>query len=119
MGTFRTTVTVDDPDGDKSEEVMALFDTGAIHSMLPVDLLRRLNIIPVTERRLTFANGESQMMPVGLVRIGIYGVSWPCPLIFSTRDEYLLGATTLDIFDLMVDPVEQQLTPRDFLAHPL
>ena len=119
MGTFRTTITVGNPNGEESEQIAALVDTGAAHSMFPADLLRRLNIVPVTERRLTFANGESQMMPIGLVRIEINGESWPCPVIFGTQNEYLLGATTLEIFDLLVDPVEQQLTPREFLARPL
>ena len=45
---------------------MALVDTGAVHSMLPADLMPRLNIEPVTTRRITFSNGESQMLPVGL-----------------------------------------------------
>jgi clan AA aspartic protease len=119
MGNFRTKITVGNPDGEESEEVAALVDTGAAHSMFATDLLRRLNIVPVTERRLTFANGESQMMPIGLVQIGINGESWPCPVLFSTQDEYLLGATTLEIFDLVVDPVGQQLAPREFLARPL
>jgi clan AA aspartic protease len=119
MGTFRTTITVSNPDGDESEEVMALVDTGAVHTMLPADLMQRLNIEPVTTRRLTFANGESQMLPVGLARIGINGERWPCPVIFSTQDEFLLGATTLEIFDLVVDPVEEVLTRRDYLARPL
>lgn len=44
------------------------------------------------------------MMPVGLVHVGINSESWPCPVIFSTQEECLLGATTLEVFDLVVDP---------------
>ena len=35
MGTFRTTITVGNPDGGEPEKVAALVDTGAAHSMMP------------------------------------------------------------------------------------
>ena len=35
----------------------------------------------------------------------------PCPVIFGREGRYLLGAATLENFDLAVDPVNQKLTP--------
>ena len=119
MGTFRATITIGNPQGGEPEEVTALVDTGAVHSMMPAVLMERLHIEPSVQRRLTFADGRSQRLPVGLATIGINGERWPCPVIFGTQDEYLLGATTLDIFDLVVDPLGKALTHRDYLARPL
>ena len=39
------------------------------------------------------------------------GEVMPCPVIFGREGRYLLGATTLENFDLAVDPVNQRLTP--------
>ena len=50
---------------------------------------------------------------------GIDGIEWHCPVIFGPEDQYLLGATTLEIFNLMVDPVAGELIPRVLRARPL
>ena len=54
-----------------------------------------------------------------MARFGIDGREWPCPVIFGPDDEYLLGATTLEIFNLMVDPVGQRLLPINHRARSI
>ena len=54
--------------------------------------------------------------------IAIPGASeerWPCPVIFGPEDQYLVGATTLEAFSLMVDPESALLVPRRHSARPL
>ena len=44
-------------------------------------------------------------------RFSIGGVERYCPVIFGSEDEYLVGATTLEIFELVVDPLGERLAP--------
>ena len=113
MGTFRKRIEIGNPDGGDSMEVDATVDTGAAHSLFPASLLTGLRIEPVTNRQFRFADGNATNLDVGLALITIDAEQWPCPVLFSpVETQFLLGATTLEIFDLMVDPVEQQLIPR-------
>ena len=50
---------------------------------------------------------------IGVAQINIDGTEWPCPVIFGPENQYLLGATTLEIFGLMVDPVAGELSSQD------
>lgn len=51
-------------------------------------------------------------MGYGMARILIDDIDWHCPIIFGPEEQYLVGATTLEIFGLMVDPAGQELVPR-------
>ena len=42
-----------------------------------------------------------------------------CPVIFGVEDEYLLGATTLEIFNLAADPVNETLVNVVRRARPI
>ncbi|MFQ5880385.1 MAG: aspartyl protease family protein, partial [Dehalococcoidia bacterium] len=46
MGTFRVTIEVGDPQGERFEAVEALVDTGATYSVAPRSLLERLGVRP-------------------------------------------------------------------------
>lgn len=77
--------------------------------MLSARLMEKLKMEQVAEKRLAFADGQSQILPAGPVRIGTNGERQPCPAIFGTRDEYLPGAPTPGIFDLAVEPIDETL----------
>lgn len=111
MGTFRIAISVAGLDGGAPIEVTALVDTGATHSMLPASLLNRLGIMPMRQRTFTMADGRNETYDIGAAMISVGGEVMPCPVIFGREGRYLLGATTLENFDLAVDPVNQKLTP--------
>lgn len=120
MGTFRKTIGLGNPEGGDEVKVDALIDTGAAHSRFPATLLELLDIEPVAKRQITFADGKSAELDVGLAAINIDEERWPCPVIFSPdAEQCLLGATALEIFDLIVDPVEGRLERRQYFARPL
>lgn len=113
MGTFRKRIEMGNTDGGDSMEVDAAVDTGAAHSMFPASLLIGFRVEPVANRQFRFADGNAANLDVGLALITIDAEQWPCPVLFSPEEtQFLLGPTTLEIFDVMVDPVEQQLIPR-------
>ena len=111
MGTFRIDIGVAGLGGDNLVAVTALVDTGATHSMMPASLLTRLGITPTRQRTFTMADGRTETCDIGAAIFSVGEEVMPCPVIFGREGRYLLGATTLENFDLAVDPVNQKLTP--------
>ena len=113
MGTFDVTLGVGKLEGGELVEVSALVDTGATHTAIPRSLLEQLHVEPKVDRLVRFADGSTKVLSRGQVRIVYDGQEWICPVIFGAEDQYLLGATTLEAFELMADPVGQQLVPAE------
>ena len=116
MGTFVNTVGVGDTNGGELRNVELLVDTGAAHTMLPATFLRQLNVEPLENVLLAFADGEQAVWPVGMATLAYQGRLRQCPVVFCPHEQFLLGATTLEIFNLAVDPVDQQLVPTTLIG---
>lgn len=119
MGLVEVKIGVGHPGGGPLTPVEAMVDTGSIHSMLPASLLAQHDLAPLEQRQYALANGGVAEYGFGMARIGIGERELPCPVIFGPEGEYLLGATTLEIFSLMVDPVDGQLLPKQLRARPI
>ncbi len=112
MGTFRVSIGIGDPQGQQYESLDALVDTGATYTTLPGSLLRRLGV--PSDRRVEFelADGTIIEQDVGQTWVRIDGATAIVPVVFAEEgSEPLLGAVTLEIFLLGVDPVRQRLIP--------
>ena len=118
MGVFRVAIQVGNHQGGDMVGVAAVVDTGAAHTMLPESLLAQLRIQPTLERSFAFADGNEQIRGVGFCRIVWEGDEAVCPVIFGPEGKYLMGATTLEIFDLAVEPGEHRLVPRTHYERP-
>lgn len=118
MGTFNVNIGVGHSDNGSLTEVSATVDTGSTYTMLPSSLLTQMNVEERDKRELTLADGSEVSLGIGQARIAIDGMEWNCPIIFGPEGQYLLGATTLEIFGLMVDPVDERLIPRVLRARP-
>ena len=118
MGSFHIAIGVGNPvGGDFVSVPKALVDPGAAHTMLPESLLSYIHLAPRERFTWSFADGSSKELRelgYGMARISIDDRDWHCPVIFGPEDEYLVGATTLEIFGLMVGPVSQQLVARTY-----
>ena len=120
MGIIHIAIGVGHPGGgDFTTIPEALIDTGAAHTMLPESLLTYMQIEPRIYDRWAFADGGIKEMGYGMARIAINGMDWHCPVIFGPEDQYLVGATTLQIFGLMVDPAGEELIPRTYRARAI
>ena len=115
MGLFTVTIGVGHLDGGDLVEVSALVDTGAYHTVLPASLLAQLQVRRLAEQIFEFADGNEESLSVGLARISWQDKEFPCPVIFGAEDKYLMGASTLESLDLMVDPRRNKLVP---FIHP-
>ena len=117
MGTFRVTIGIGHPHGGDLHPVTALVDTGATHSMMPESLLDALRLAPHKNMRFRMADGNRVEYGIGEARFRIAEAERTCNVIFGPEGRYLLGATTLEDFDLMVDPTspEPRLVPVEEL----
>ena len=112
MGTFAHPITLHSASDGRVETLEALVDTGATFSSVPAPVLERLGIEPVDKVRLRLANGQIEEQSIGEVRAELDGTTRTIPCIFGGEDApALIGAVTLEIFLLSVDPVDQRLVP--------
>ena len=87
-------------------------DTGASDTVLPQAVLRQLEITPIDRSRYSLADGRIIEYEVGEARIRIDGSERTALVVFGPEGTpALLGATTLELFHLAVDPVERRLNP--------
>ena len=119
MGAFEVTVGLGRVGGGELMPVTAMVDTGAAHSVMPESMLKRLGLTPIEYRPYIIADGSEVEYGYGMARFGIEGREFPCPVVFGAEEQFLLGATTLQIFNLMVDPSEEQLVVKPLRARAI
>ena len=115
MGLFSVSLQVGNPFTEQSETVEAMVDTGAVDSMMPASLLRRLGVAPLRTVRFRTASGERVEYEVGRAYFSAEGESCFANVAFGPEDTLLMGATTLGQLYLAVDPVNQRLVPVEGL----
>ena len=119
MGLFEVQVGVGRMGNDETAPVTALVDTGAAHSLMPESLLKRLGLTPLEYRPYSMADGREVEYGYGIASFAYEGREFPCPVIFGSGDQFLLGATTLQIFNLMVDPAAERLVAKPLCARTI
>ena len=112
MGTFSTLVQLKGIAGQQPVEVEALVDTGATHTLLPRDLLMSLGVEAVERVTFQLADERTVEYEVGEARLRLDGWERTVLVVFGPEGAApLLGATTLELFNLAVDPVRRRLVP--------
>lgn len=118
MGIFNVYIGVSHPKGGDFEQVLAQVDTRAAHSVMPASLLEWLGIRPTVQRPVWLADDRRVIHDIGQGRFSYRGEEWTCPVVFGPEDQYLMGATTLEAFALVVDPNGKELIPARYVARP-
>jgi clan AA aspartic protease len=113
MGITYVTVKVGNPaDGQKTIEVQCLVDSGAVYSLIPGRILRRLGIKPHSKREFILANGEVVHRKLATATFEYEGRRGDSMVIVGEpSDAPLLGATTIEGFGLVLDPFRRELRP--------
>jgi clan AA aspartic protease len=113
MGLTFLPVRVGNPaNGHRVEEVNCLVDSGAIYSLIPGRVLRRLGIKPHSTREFVLANGEVTTRRLATATFEYQGKRGDSMVVVGeTGDDPLLGATTLEGFGLVLDPFRRELRP--------
>ena len=116
MGTFTVTLGVGDPQGLRYQEVEAMVDSGAAYTVLPASILEGLGVAPHEDRGFVLADGHRVERGFGQTWMRLDGREAVSPVVFWDEGSLpLLGAVTLEIFGLAVDPVNGRLLPVDAL----
>ena len=113
VGIFKVRAKVWNPDDpSKCVEVELLVDTGATYTLLPSDLLAKLEIKPSRWIKLRLADGRVVERPVGEIGIEIEGYrARATPVVFGESDICLLGSVTIEQLGLAPDPIAKKLKP--------
>ncbi|PKB72885.1 MAG: hypothetical protein BZY75_04650 [SAR202 cluster bacterium Io17-Chloro-G7] len=112
MGTFSVALQVGDLGGSQFVQVQALVDTGSSDTVLPQEILERLGITAVDRFAYSLADETIVEYDVGEARLRLDGRERTTQVVFGPAGiTPLLGATTLQLFHLGVDPLLEQLVP--------
>jgi len=95
-----------------SSEVEFLIDSGAVHSLVSGETLRKLGIEAYKDVKFILADGATVVRRVGDAYFEYNGNGGAAPVIFGEEgDEPLLGATTLESLGLVLNPLRRELYP--------
>ncbi len=112
MGTFSVHIGVSDGNGGSIRWVDVLADSGATYTVLPDSLLRELiGVQPQEHLNFTLADGRQKLLPVGEARLSVEDREATNRVVFGEEGQYLLGATTLQVFGLIPDTTNHKLIP--------
>ena len=115
MGITYINGTVRGPAG--SERVDFLIDSGAMYSLLPHAVWRRLGLTANREERFALADGTRVSRPVSEWHFAVADRDGHAPVILGEPDdpEALLGVVTLENLGLVFDPFHRTLHPMRML----
>lgn len=92
-----------------------LIDSGAVYSVMPASVLKKLQIKPTDTQKFSLANGEVIEKKVGNALFAYGGKIRSSPVVFGEKDIYLLGAVTLESLGVILDPINRELKPLPML----
>src|ERR1700720_2727469 len=97
---------------DVTEKIEFLMDSGAIYSVVPTSVLKRLRIKPLGEQQFRLANGSKILRKKGIALFRYGKRVGGADVIFGEKgDSNLLGAFTLEALGLSLDPLRRELKP--------
>lgn len=92
-----------------------LVDSGAVYSVIPVSVLKKLGISKTDIQRFTLANGEVIEKSVGNALFEYQKKVRSSPVVFGEKGIFLLGAVTLESLGVILDPINRELKPLPML----
>ena len=97
---------------DDTEKIEFLVDSGAVYSVVPSEVLDRLDIKPLSQQEFRLANGTRMTRRKGIALFRYGERVGGSDVIFGEEgDSNLLGATTLESLGLVLDPLKRELRP--------
>lgn len=116
MGISYVDATVKGPTGIE-ERVRFLIDSGAVYSLLPNAVWRRIALTPKREEQFALADGTTVTRPVSECHITLADAEGHTPVVLGEPGdpEALLGVVTLENLGLVFDPFRRALHPMRML----
>ena len=89
-----------------------LIDSGAIYSVVPTKILKKLGIKPLSKEEFRLANGELIIRKRGIALFKYGEKIGGADVIFGEKnDSNLLGVATLESLGLALDTLKRELKP--------
>ncbi|MBI4473624.1 MAG: aspartyl protease family protein [Acidobacteria bacterium] len=113
MGLTVLRVKVGNPAKPKvTTELEFLVDSGAVYSVVPSAVLRKLGIKPLATEEFRLADGSTIKRKKGIALFRYQNKVGGADVIFGEEgDSQLLGAFTLEALGLALDPLRRELRP--------
>jgi clan AA aspartic protease len=112
MGTFSVQIEIAASSAGNYTSLEALVDTGATYSVFPANVLSDLGVAVEEKRTFELADGSETEFHSGDASIRVEGKRVTVVVVFGPQGTSpLLGATTLEMASLAVDPIRQRLVP--------
>jgi len=99
----------------KAQTCEFLVDSGAVYSVVPEAILKKLGIKPASVQEFILANGEIVRKAIGNAYFEYQGNVRAAPVVFGDEGVFLLAATTLEALGMILDPIRRQLKPLPML----
>lgn len=97
---------------EATETVEFLVDSGAIYSVVPTSILKRIGIKTLAEEEFRLANGEKIVRKKGIALFRYGDRVGGADVVFGEEgDSTLLGSFTLEALGLILDPLKRELRP--------
>jgi predicted aspartyl protease len=121
MGMTYIGATVTRPEGRRrAVPVRFIVDSGAVFSVLPEHVWKRLGLRPRRSAQFELADGTAITRGVSRCTFEIAGVSDTSPVVLGgPRDAPLLGMVTLGTLGLMLNPLTRELLPMKLVLASL
>lgn len=110
------------PPASKRPTIVLRFmvDSGALYSVLPEAVWRRLKLKPERSGEFVLADGTTIARGVSECRFEIEGTAATSPVVLGEADDgALLGAVTLETLGLMLNPLNRELVPMRLMLSRL
>jgi len=102
--------------GARSVRVRFIVDSGAVYSVLPESVWKRLRLRRSRDAQFSLADGTVIERGVSRCTFEIAGISETSPVILGgPSDAPLLGMVTLETLGLMLNPLTRELLPMKLL----
>jgi predicted aspartyl protease len=100
----------------RAQRLTLWVDSGALYSVVPASVLRKLGVKPHSRRSFILADGTKITRRIGDLFFRLNGQQGASPVIFGEKDDSaLLGSVSLEALGLMLDPLKRQLRPLPML----
>jgi aspartyl protease family protein len=97
---------------EKSAKVRMFVDTGATYSVIPDALARQIGVHRMSRAKtVTYADGRRARLDAGSAMFRVAGREAPSIVLIGKVAEPILGAETLEVLGLAVDPHRGKLKP--------
>ena len=117
MGVTTLVIEVGNPATPEVTELVEFtVDSGAVYSVVPADVLRRLRIQPLKQETFRLANGTHIVRHKGVALFKFQEWIGGSDVVFGEEgDATLLGALTLEALGLALDPIKRELRPMQLI----